>query len=96
MQFLFLFDVSISVQQNMKVLKRTMVVDFTKSTLIRSSTLRKTFPYSELFWPTFSRIRTQYGEIQSISPFSVRMQENTYQNNSEYNYLLRSGWRNEF
>ena len=29
------------------------------------------------FWSVFSRIRTEYGEIRSISPYSVRMWENT-------------------
>ena len=29
-----------------------------------------------------SRIRTEYGEILRISPYSVRMRENTYQKNS--------------
>ena len=42
-------------------------------------TLRKKCQYSELFWSTFSRNRTEYGEIQSISPYSVRMRENTDQ-----------------
>ena len=28
------------------------------------------------FWSVFSRIRTEYGEILSIFPYSVRMQEN--------------------
>ena len=28
----------------------------------------KKYPYSELFWSTFSRIRTEYGEICSITP----------------------------
>ena len=46
--------------------------------------------YSELFWSAFSRIRTQYGEIWSISPYSVGMQENADQNNSEYGHFLRS------
>ena len=27
----------------------------------------------------FSRIRAEYGEMRSISPYSVRMRENTYQ-----------------
>ena len=27
--------------------------------------LRKKYPYSELFWSVFSRIRTEYGEIRS-------------------------------
>ena len=31
------------------------------------------------FWSAFSRIRTEYGEILRISPYSVRMQENTDQ-----------------
>ena len=34
--------------------------------------------------PYFSGIRTEYGEVLRISPYSVLMQENTYQNNSEY------------
>ena len=50
-------------------------------------TLRKKCPYSELFWSAFSRIRTEYGEILRISPYSVRMQENTDQNNSEYGHF---------
>ena len=39
-----------------------------KSAQIRSS-----------FWSVFSRIRTEYGEILRISPYSVRMRENTDQ-----------------
>ena len=31
------------------------------------TTLREKCPYSELVWPVFSCIRTEYGEIQSIS-----------------------------
>ena len=50
----------------------------------------KKCPYSELFWSVFSRIRTEYGEIRSISPYSVRMQENKGQNNSDYRQFLRS------
>ena len=52
--------------------------------------LRKKCPYSELFWSVFSRIRTEYGEILRISPYSVRMRENTDQNNSEYGPFSRS------
>ena len=29
------------------------------------------------FWSLFSRIRTEYGEMWSIFPYSVRMRENT-------------------
>ena len=50
----------------------------------RSTTLRKKYPYSELFWSAFSHIRTEFEEILRISPYSVRMRENADQNNSEY------------
>ena len=43
-----------------------------------------------MFWSVFSRIRTEYGEIRSISPYSARMWENTDQNNSQYGHFLRS------
>ena len=33
--------------------------------------------FSEFFWSVFSRIWTEYGEIPSVSPYSVRMQETT-------------------
>ena len=52
--------------------------------------LREKCPYSELLWSVFSRIQTEYGEIRSISLYSVRMRENTDQNNSEYGRFLRS------
>ena len=54
------------------------------------STLRKKSSYSEVFWPVFSRIRTEYGEILRISPYSVRMRENVDQNISEYGHFLCS------
>ena len=40
-------------------------------------------------FPTFSRIRAEYGEIRSISPYLVRMREKC-QNNSGYGYFSRS------
>ena len=43
-----------------------------------------------LFWSVFSRIRTEYEKIQSISPYSAEMWENADQNNSEYGYFLRN------
>ena len=52
--------------------------------------LRKKCPYSQLFWSAFFRILTEYGKIRSISPYFVRMPENTNQNNSEYGHFLRS------
>ena len=56
----------------------------------RSTTLRKKYPYSELFWSAFSHIRTEFEEILRISPYSVRMRENADQNNSEYGHFSRS------
>ena len=41
--------------------------------------------------PVFFRIGFEYGEILRISPFSVRMQENTDQNDSEYGHFLGVG-----
>ena len=54
--------------------------------------LREKCPYSELFWSAFSRIRTEYGEMRSIFPYSVRMRENTDQNNSKYGNFLRNDY----
>ena len=34
-------------------------------------TLREKCPYSKFFWFVFSRIRTEYGEARSISPYSL-------------------------
>ena len=52
--------------------------------------LREKCPYLELFWSSFFRIWTQYEEVRLISPYSVRIQENTDQKNSEYGHLSRS------
>ena len=41
--------------------------------------LLKKSPHSELFWSIFSFIRIEYGDLQSKSPYSVRMLENTDQ-----------------
>ena len=38
--------------------------------------LREKCPYWEFFWSVFSRVRTEYGDIQSISPYLVQMREN--------------------
>ena len=44
----------------------------------------KSIQIRSFLWSTFSRIRTEYGEILHISLYSVRMRENADQNNSEY------------
>ena len=46
--------------------------------------------YSEFFWSVFSCIRTEYGEILRISPYSLGMQENKDQKISEYRHFWRS------
>ena len=53
-------------------------------------TLRKRCLYLELFWSAFSHIWTEYEDIRSISPYSVRMRENADQYNSKYRHFLRS------
>ena len=52
--------------------------------------LREECPYSELFWSVFSLIRTEYGEILLVSPYSIQMRENTDQNNFEYGHFFCS------
>ena len=63
---------------------------------MQTLSLRKKCPYLELFWFAFSRIRTEYEEIRSISPYSVRMRKNVGQNNSEYGHFLRGDVLNEW
>ena len=46
--------------------------------------------YSSQYFPTFGLNTDRYGEIWTISPYSVRMRENTEQNNSEQGYFSRS------
>ena len=74
--------------------KLLLLVALTKHCLKLTSSLflalRKKCPYLELFCLVFSRIRTEYGEIRSISPYSIRMREKTDQSNSEYAHFLRS------
>ena len=42
-------------------------------------TLRKICPNTEVFLISIFMIRTQYGEAPSVSPYSVRIRENTDQ-----------------
>ena len=43
-------------------------------------------------WKLFIIIRTEYGEIRSISPYSVRIRENTDEENSQYGHHLCSAF----
>ena len=53
--------------------------------------LRENCPYSQFFWSVFSRIRTEYGDLQIKSLYPVRMRENKDQENSEYGQFSSSG-----
>ena len=50
----------------------------------------KSVQIRSFFWSRFSRIDTGYGEILHISPYSVRMRENTNQKNSVNGKFSRS------
>ena len=75
---------------------KTDRADFTDwiSFLQSQGTIREKCPYSELFWSVFSPNARNYVKnvrIRSYSgPHSVRMQEITDQNYSEYGHFLRS------
>ena len=62
-----------------RVLNKTQIPDrylhWVKSARIRS-----------YLWSVFSRIWTEYWDILRISPYSVRMRENTGQKNSQYGH----------
>ena len=58
--------------------------------LCRITTLHEKCPYLEFFWSVFSRIWTEYREIQSTSQLLVQMWENTDQKNSEYGHFLHN------
>ena len=57
--------------------------------IVKSLTLLEKCPYLEFSWSLYSRIRAEYGDLRSKSPYSVRMQEYTDQKNSEYGHFLR-------
>ena len=50
----------------------------------------KSVQIRSFFWSAFSRIRTEYGEIRSISPYLVPIRENTDQKNSVFEHFLHS------
>ena len=50
----------------------SVTVDFSK----RPTTLREKCQNTEFFWAVFSCIQTEYGDLQSKYPYSVRRQEN--------------------
>ena len=52
-------------------IRHLILVTFDTNTDCGKSVQIQTF-----FWSVFSRIRTEYGEMRSISPYSVQMPEN--------------------
>ena len=66
----------------------------THRVLLLSSTLRKMFPYSELFWSAFSPHFPSFGLNTERYEVSLRIQskcgKNVDQNNSGYRHFLRS------
>ena len=58
--------------------------------IVLSLTLREKCPYWKFFWSVFSRIRTEYGEIVRISPYSIQMREKTDQKKTQYGHFSRS------
>ena len=67
-------------------------VKLTYENTFAKKSLHEKWPYSAFFWSIFSRIWTEYLEIRSISPYLVRMRENTNQKNSKYD----SFWCSEY
>ena len=58
--------------------------------LLHAAPMREKCLYLEFYRPIFSRIWTEYGEILSISPYSIWMPENTEQKNTEYRHFSKS------
>ena len=70
---------------NLTFLKKSLAIN-----LLATVTLREKCWYSDLIWSAFFRIRTEHGEVRTISPHAAQMRENTDQKNSEYGHFLRS------
>ena len=56
----------------------------------KTDILRKTLPYSEFLCFVFFLIGNEYEEIRITSPYSVQMQKNRDQKNSEYGHFSYS------
>ena len=61
------------------------VTDLANHHCVKSARIRS---YSVLYFSVYGLNTEKY----LISPYSVRMLENTDQNNSEYGHFLRSAW----
>ena len=74
-------DINAGFGRHRKIIKAkySSITHYVKSVQIRS-----------FFWSVFSRIRTEYGKILRISPYSVRIQENTDQKKLVFGHFSRS------
>ena len=81
--------------------KRALCFLYGKFSSPSENTLKKSVKVSMEHCVKSVRMRSYFGphfpafglnkKIRSISPYSVRMRKNAYQNNSEYGHFLRSG-----
>ena len=80
------------------LLKKYLMENFSAVLRVRisMSTLPKYFQYLEYFWSAFSHIWTEYGDLLCKSPYSVQMEENAGQKNSEYGQFPRSDTKPNF
>ena len=62
----------------------SVMKDFWQTHNMHNLSLREKCPNTEFFWSVLFRIRIEYGEIRSMSPYSVRMRENTDQKKIPY------------
>ena len=84
------FEIVLLLWQNQKKVLEIRLRTAKMTNFYLRETLRGKCPYSEFFWSVFYSIRTEYGEIPRISPYSVRQRENTDQKNSKYGHFLYS------
>ena len=64
-----------------QVFFRLFLVHYVKSAQVR-----------RFFWSLFSHSRTEYGEIRSISPYSVRIWKMRTRKNSIFGHFSRNGY----
>ena len=88
-----IFGQSYRIITKFEIIRTTLVGDATATDSCILNPIRSQIKGYEtqksLFWSAFSRIRTEYGEILYVSPYSIRMWENADQNDSKYGYFLR-------
>ena len=72
-----IFTIKVGTEPNSNILNLVALFNFFFCT--GNTHCVKGVQIQSFFWSVISRIRTEYGELRSISPYSVRMRENTNQ-----------------